>query len=396
MGGGPTGLWFAILSKLRSPASDVTVVERNPRGATHGWGVTWGEDFLDDLYTADAVSARRIEDAALVWHNQRVRIGDHAPVHIGGLYGYATSRSVMGEILTARAEELGVRLRFDEPVDDVTALDADLVVACDGVGSRLRTRHAEQFRPVVTSGTNRYLWLGTSKVFESFAFAFRRTAAGWLWGYGYPTSATRSTFVVECGEPTWTALGLDTLDPDAGLDLLRREFTATLDGHPLLEPPAAPTRARWNTFREIRNGRWRHGNLVLAGDAAHTTHFGIGSGTVLAMQDAIALARHVHAPNASLDAALDAYDAERRAHLGPVQDMAMRSMRWFETADARLDGDADPVHVAYSLFDRRGTNPAWRYPLHLATQVTPLRNLRTRITRARRTARATQRERTLA
>lgn len=393
VGGGPAGLYFAILSRLRAPDAEVTVIERNPLGATHGWGVTWGEDFLDDLYGTDPVSARRMEQAAMVWANQEVGIGDHPPVHIGGMYGYATGRSRMGEILVDRARELGVELRFGTTVEDDRDLDADLVVAADGVGSRLRAAHADVLRPTITAGTNRYLWLGTSKVFSAFAFTFRPTDAGWLWAYAYPTSGSTSTFIVECATTTWERLGLGALDPDACLAYLEDTFAGMLEGHRLLEPPAALSRPGWNQFREIRNDTWRDGRLVLAGDAAHTTHFGIGSGTVLAVEDAITLARHVHAPGAELDGALSAYDRERRAQVGPVQDMAMRNMRWFETADARLSGD--PVRVAYSLFDRRGNQAPWRYQLHLATQIEPLRQVRTRITAARRSARARHRSRAL-
>ncbi len=391
VGGGPTGLYFGILAKLRDPGSQVTVVERNPRGVVKGWGVTWSEDFLDDLYAGDPVTARQIEDSARVWTNQEVRIEDHPPVFIGGLYGYATGRSRMNDILVGRAEELGVDLQFDRSVEPGALPDADLVVAADGVGSRLRSSRESAFRPQVTPGATRFLWLGTTKVFTSFQFAFRRVGTGWLWAFGYPTSDSASTMVIECAEPTWTALGLDAMELDACLALMRETFAAMLDGHPLLEPPAAGTRSAWGQFREIRNGRWRAGNLVLAGDAAHTTHFGTGAGTVLAMQDVLALSRQLFAPGADPDRALDLYDAERRAHLGHVQDQAMRSLHWFETADERLDGD--PVQVAYSLFDRRGNQAPWRYQVHLATQIEPLRRIRTRLTTARRTARLGQRER---
>ncbi len=391
IGGGPTGLYFALLSKLRSPRAEVTVIERNAPGATHGWGVTWGDELLDDLYTCDPVSARRLRGASMLWGKQVVRIDGRPPVHLGGKYGYSMSRSRMQQILTDRASELGVRLEYGQAVDDDAALDADLVVAADGVGSRLRTRHAERFAPTITTGRNRYIWLGTSAVLGAFTFAFERTAAGWVWAYGYPSTGGTSTFVVECTPSTWTGLGLDRMAPEAGLRLLESVFADVLSGHRLLEPPATIGRSPWLHFREIRNASWRHGRVVLAGDAAHTTHFGIGSGTVLAVQDAIALADAVHAPGVRLPDALDAYDRRRRAAMGPIQDMAMRSMSWFEDVDARLGGD--PVRVAYSLFDRRGDQAPWRYQLHLATQIEPLRQVRNGLTSARRSVRGMQRSR---
>ena len=147
VGGGPTGLYFALLSKLRSPRSEITVIERNAPGATHGWGVTWGDELLDDLYTCDPVSARRLRGASLLWGKQEVRIDGRPPVHLGGKYGYSMSRSRMQQILTDRASELGVRLEYGQAVNDDSALDADLVVAADGVGSRIRARHVEHFAP---------------------------------------------------------------------------------------------------------------------------------------------------------------------------------------------------------------------------------------------------------
>jgi anthraniloyl-CoA monooxygenase len=394
VGGGPTGLYFALLSKLRSPRAEVTVIERNPAGTTHGWGVTWGDELLDDLFACDPVSARRLCDASLLWGQQMVRIGGRTPVYLGGKYGYSMSRSRMQEILTTRADELGVQLVYGQSVDDDAALDSDLVVATDGVGSRLRTRHSDEFGPTITTGRNRYIWLGTSKVLKTFTFAFERTEAGWVWAYGYPSTGGTSTFVIECAPATWTGLGLDRLGPDAGLRLLESIFDEVLSGHRLLEPHSATGRSPWVHFREIRNATWRAGNLVLAGDSAHTTHFGIGSGTVLAVQDAIALAdavRGIERDCAALELALECYDRRRRAVMGPIQDMAMRSMSWFEDVDKRMDGD--PVRVAYSLFDRRGDQAPWRYQLHLATQIEPLRQMRNGLTSARRSVRGIQRSR---
>ncbi len=385
VGGGPAGLYLALLARLGSARHEVTVIERNPPGTAQGWGVTWGEEFLDDVYAADPVSGRRLRAVAKVWGDQVVRVGGQEPVHIGGRYGYCVDRSRMIDVLTTRVLELGGRVEYERAVEDPAELDADLVVAADGIGSRLRATRAETFRPTVTTGRNQYVWLGTPKVFDAFTFAFERTDAGWIWAYGYPSSGATSTFIVECAPSTWAGLGLASED---GLRRVAEIFADVLSGEPLLGP------ASWLRFKEIRNATWRAGNLVLAGDAAHTTHFGIGSGTVLAVQDAIALAdalSGVSTKGVGLDIALAAYDRRRRAALTPIQGAAMRSMRWFEDVDRHLTADA--VRVAWSLFDRRGDQAPWRYQLHLATQVEPLRQARRRITTARRTVRERMRER---
>ena len=392
VGAGPAGLYLALQARLGSSRHEVTVLERNPPHTAQGWGVTWGEEFLDDVYAADPVSGRRLRAAALVWGDQVVRINGRDPVHIGGRYGYCISRSRMVDILTERVEELGGRIEYEHGVDDPSELDADLVVAADGVASKLRASRASTFRPTVTTGRNRYIWLGTPKVFDAFTFAFERTDAGWVWAYGYPSSGDTSTFIVECSPETWEGLGLDVLDHAEGLRLAADIFAGVLDGQPLLGLPTGPS--PWLQFREIRNATWCAGNLALTGDSAHTTHFGIGSGTVLAVQDAIALAAAVrNVGPAGLDAALGSYDRRRRTQLSPVQGSAMRSMRWFEDVDRHLA--EDPVRVAWSLFDRRGDQAAWRYQLHLATQIEPLRQARRRITTARRTVRERQRERSV-
>jgi anthraniloyl-CoA monooxygenase len=376
VGGGPSGLYAAVLARLSG--HDVTVLERNPAGATYGWSVTFAENFLDDLHRHDPESARSVHGEALLWADQVVRVGDTRPVHLGGKYGYSINRTRLLDVLTARAISLGADVRFEAELDDPAELDADLVIAADGAGSRLRSRHAEHFGTTIDPGRNRYAWLGTSKSFEAFTFAFERTHAGLVWFYAYPSSQEASTCIVECSPETWAGLGLDTVDPDAGLRMLEGVFAGPLDGHALLGPVGGPL--QWLHFREIRNRTWVRGNLVLMGDAAHTTHFGVGAGTVLAVQDAIALVTALR--GSDLPAALAAYDRGRRAELEPVQDMARRSMQWFEQLDAAPA--EDPVRFAYSLLDRRGDQPSWQYQVHRATQIDTLRRVRSTITAARR------------
>jgi anthraniloyl-CoA monooxygenase len=392
VGGGPAGLYFAILAKLHSAGADVAVVERNRPDTTHSWGVTFGEDFLDDLHLSDPHSARSVRAAALLWSDQVVRVGGHRPVHLGGKYGYSIGRGRLLKILTERCRELGVRLEHGREVGSADDVDADLVVAADGVGSRLRTEHAEDFGTTLEQGGNRYIWLGTSRLSRVFTFAFEPTPAGWIWFYAYPSTSGASTCIVECAPATWSGLELDRMPASDGLRVLERLFARPLECHRLLEPPDGLGPAPWRQFREVRNTTWRRGNVALVGDAAHTTHFGIGSGTVLAVQDAIALAGELRAAP-DVDTALAGYDEHRRPQLGPVQDMAARNMRWFENVDEEIAGgvDTDAVRFAYSLLDRRGDQAPWRYRLHQATQIDGLRRARSTVTSARRSLRAMRR-----
>ena len=399
VGGGPAGLTAAVLLKRADPSVEVEVRERNAPGATHGWGITFGEDLLDDLYRHDPDSGRAIRAAAILWRDQVVRIGGCEPVHIGGKYGFSMGRAALLEVLVRRAEELGVRLSWETPVEgavDPAALgtEADLVLASDGAGSRIRA--AGDYGTTVTAGRNRYIWLGTERYLPRFTFAFERTDAGWIWFYAYPSSGGTSTCIVECGPEVWQGLGLDG-DVDAGIRRLEKVFAGPLGGAALLRPPGAVggtgTAEPWQRFRHLRNETWVRDNIVLAGDAAHTTHFGIGSGTVLGVQDAVRLAESLRLFGSDLPAALADYDAVRRTEVGRVQAQALRNMHWFEEVDRYLDTQ-DPVRFAYTLLDRRGDHPeAWRYQLHKATQVDALRKVRGGLTTLRRTARSVKRER---
>ena len=400
VGGGPTGLYLAILARLRSGGRDEVVVhERNRRGWTHGFGVTFGEDLLDDFFRTDPAGAPALRRASRLWSDQMVRIGDLKPVHLGGKYGYSMARVTMLQVLTERAEQLGVDLRFGSNVTGRDEIDADVVVATDGVGSRLRTARAGHFGTTVEPGENRYVWLGTDRCVDVFTFAFERTDAGWIWFYAYPSADGASTCIVECAPDTWTGLGLDSVPAADGLRMLESIFADALGGHRLLAPAGGDGAGElpWLRFREVRNRTWRDDDLVLAGDAAHTTHFGIGSGTVLAVQDGVALADALYSMPESRAtaqgriAALSAYDARRRARLGPIQDMARRNMQWFERAGERLERGEDPVEFSWALLDRRGDMGRLHYRLHRATQIGPVRQVRRTLTSARGVRRAAQR-----
>jgi 2-polyprenyl-6-methoxyphenol hydroxylase-like FAD-dependent oxidoreductase len=387
VGGGPAGLYFAILAKLADPGHEVTVFERNPSGVTYGWGVTISDELLDDLFRCDPVSAREIWNSAATWNEYEVRAAGKPTTFLGG-YWFGLSRRQLLSILAARATHLHVDVRTLE-VEDLSAFDdVDLVVACDGANSRIRQLHADAFATNVDVGRNKYIWLGTQAVFDTFTWAFEETEAGWIWFHGYPFTAETSTVIVECTPETWSALGFDVLSSDDSRAVLEKIFARHLDGNPLINQLDGLGRAPWLSFRRVTNERWHNGRVVLMGDAAHTTHFGIGSGTRLAMQDAMALAAQL-TPGADLEAALDAYERQRRADIAPSQRAALSSSRWFEDLDRYVDQDG--VGFAYSLLNRLGEYPRWRYWVIVATQREPLRQLLRRLLSVRRWARARRR-----
>ncbi|HET6529143.1 MAG TPA: FAD-dependent monooxygenase [Actinoplanes sp.] len=387
-GGGPAGLYFAVLAKLADPEHEVTVVERNPAGVTYGWGVVFWDDLLDDLFRHDPVSARMIWDAACRWDEYEIRATGKATTHLAG-YGFSLSRRILLDILARRATDLGVQVRYrDELSADAAFLDADLVVAGDGGRSRLRDRHAEHHGTAVDIGRNKYIWLGTPHVFRTFTFGFEKTPAGWIWFHAYPFTAEQSTFIVECRPETWTALGFHRMDAQAGCARLAEIFAAHLDGQPLIDHRAEVGGAGWLNFRRITNERWDNGNVVLAGDAAHTTHFAIGSGTKLAMQDAMALAEELSS-GADLAVALERYEHRRKSALAPLQRAALASSRWFERMPEYAD--LPSIRFGYALSNRRGDYPMWRYVLHVTTQTRAARALLRRALAVRRWSRARRR-----
>jgi 2-polyprenyl-6-methoxyphenol hydroxylase-like FAD-dependent oxidoreductase len=390
VGGGPAGLYFAVVAKLRSPAREVVVFERNPPGTTYGWGVVYWDSLRHALHRVDPPSAREITARSVTWTGQQLRIGEKV-VHLGG-YGYSIERKQLLEVLRARAHQLGVQLRFEEPVDDVASIDADLVVAADGNASPVRSQRAEVFGTSVRTGANAYIWLGTSKEFTDFTFGCERTDAGWLWYHGYQFAEGASTVIVECSDPTWRSLGLDVLDNTAGLKLLSGVFERHLDGLPLLDSRPGQHAARWSHFPTVTNQRWHDNRVVLLGDAAHTAHYSIGSGTRLALEDAIALGDALSTPGLDTNSALHRYAAERRPEVARWQAEAAASASWFESMDDHLTHD--PLDVAHALLGRRSADEtasfaaidrsSWEYRLLRATQNPALRRARWLVGSARR------------
>jgi anthraniloyl-CoA monooxygenase len=375
VGAGPAGLYFAISAKLRDAGHQITVLERDPPMATYGWGVTCRKTMLDMLHRNDPESAREISACSVLWQDKQVRVhgaGQEGTAFLGG-YGYCVGRAALLDILARRAAELGVKVDYGCQVEDLSELpEADLVVAADGAGSRIRKLHGEHFGTQVESGRNPYIWFGTDKVFTSLVFCFERTSAGWIWFYACPSYGGVSNCIVECSPETWRGLGLDQFDAGEGVRLLEKIFQRALDGHSLISSSRGEP-ARWQTFAHVSNQTWYHGRTVLAGDAAHTTHFTLGSGTGLALTDAVVLAQSL-SEYLDVDGALREYDQRRRAEIQPIQAVARNSMAWYEDLDRYLA--CGPVSFAYALSIRHGNYSPWRYRLHLATQFAAVRSLR--------------------
>ncbi|MET8030823.1 FAD-dependent monooxygenase [Streptomyces avermitilis] len=329
VGGGPASLYFSILMKRQDPSHDITVHERNPAGSTYGWGVTYWSGLLDKLRESDPESALVVSENSVRWSDGVAHVRGRTTVHHGD-EGFGIGRRRFLDVLADRARSLGVRIEYEHEIGAEDPLpEADLVVAGDGVNSVLRGRYADHFGSETLLGRNRYIWLGTTKVFDSFTFAFVESEHGWIWCYGYGFGDGHSTCVVECSPETWTGLGLDRAGEADGLALLEKLFADVLDGHELIGRAQTDGAAQWLNFRTLTNRTWHRDNLVLIGDAAHTTHYSIGAGTTLALEDAIALAGALGA-HGDLPGALAAYERERKSALLHIQSAARHSAQWYE------------------------------------------------------------------
>ena len=384
IGGGPAGLYFALLMKLQNPEHHITVVERNKPFDTFGWGVVLSDQTLQNLMEADAVSGQLIGDALNHWDDievffkgRSVRSGGHGFCGIG--------RKHLLNILQDRCIALGVALVFEVDVADDQALiaqyQADLVIASDGLNSRIRTRYAEVFQPDIDTRQCRFVWLGTRKTFDAFTFAFEQTEHGWFQAHAYKFDDQTSTFIVEVPEAVWQAHGLQDMSQEEGIAFCERLFAKYLDGHALISN-AQHLRgsASWIRFPRVMCKTWVHQvtvdsrpvPIVLMGDSAHTAHFSIGSGTKLALEDAIDLAREFAASTDELVSAADMpnvlqrYEARRSVEVLKIQNAARNSTEWFENV-TRYTG-MDIEQFAYSLLTRsqrishenlRLRDPAW-------------------------------------
>jgi anthraniloyl-CoA monooxygenase len=346
LGGGPAGLYAAILLRKALPSASVEVYERNRPDDTFGWGVVFSDQTMENFRAADSASHGSILADFHHWDDIDIHFGGRRFVSSG--HGFAgIGRKRLLAILQERARALGVRQRFEHEVNgEEEFADADLLIAADGINSKTRNRHADIFEPDIDIRRCRYIWLGTTQPFAAFNFAFERTEHGWFQIHAYQFSKDLSTVIVETREETWKAHGLDRFDTQQSIAFCEQLFGRYLGGHPLQSNAGHLRGSAWLNFNRVSCKRWHHGKVVLIGDAAHTAHFSIGSGTKLAMEDAISLCRHVTG-GADLEQALGAFHEERNVEVLRLQNAARNRMEWFENVarHARLP----PEQFAYSL-----------------------------------------------
>ena len=343
LGAGPGGLYFAALLKKADPAHEVTVLERNAPDSTFGWGVVFSEETLGALRDADQATYLEITDTFARWDAIDIRYRDRLLRSRGHAFS-AIARTQLLAILQRRCHALGVDLRFHTEVTDPAELDADLVVAADGVNSLLRRRG--DFGSSVTPQGCKYIWFGTDLVLDAFTFLFRETEFGLFQVHAYPFDENASTFIVECPEPVWRRAGLDEASERDSIEFCSTLFAEDLRGHRLLS-----NKSSWLSFQRVRNRQWHDGRTVLLGDAAHTAHFTIGSGTKLAMEDAIALAGALTTRD-TVEAALTDYELERQPVVERFQEAAAESARYFEHVGDHAG--LEPAQFAFNLLTRSG------------------------------------------
>ena len=347
LGGGPAGLYAALLLKKTHPQWRVAVTERNPRGATYGWGVVFSDRTLTSLREADYPTYTSITDSFVLWEAIDVRFRDALTRCDGHAFAGIGRRHLLG-LLHDRCDTLGVEMRFEAEAEPDEALfaGADLVIAADGVNSKTRLRRPDWFGPSISEGAARYIWFGTDKVYDAFTFIFRDTAHGLFTVHAYPFDARTSTFIVECRAETCRGAGLDAADEAASVAFCEALFADHLAGARLMS-----NNSRWLTFLTLRCRRWSHDNVVILGDAAHTAHFSIGSGTKLALEDAIALANAFEAEHDTVTA-LRQYELGRRPRVEATQRAAAESQRYFEHI-ARYRA-FQPAQFTFHLLTRSG------------------------------------------
>lgn len=346
LGAGPAGLYSALLIKKANPSHDITIVERNAADVTYGWGVVFSDRTLASFQRADYKTYEQITGHFVIWdaidvyyHGERIRCGGHVIASI--------SRKRLLNILQSRCHELGIKLKFSYEVNDLVELAGyDLLIAADGLNSVVRKTYESSFKPSLEFGKARYIWLGADKVLDAFTFIFREDEHGLFQVHAYPFSGTTSTFIVECDEATWLGAGLDKAAEEQSLAYCQRLFADNLNGAALLS-----NNSKWISFPTLKTQHWQHQRIVLIGDSAHTAHFSIGSGTKLAMEDAIALASALE-QHQDLEVALNEYELERKPVVEVFQKAARESQAYFETIKRYLA--LDPVQFTFNLLTRSG------------------------------------------
>lgn len=347
VGAGPAGLYFAVLMKKADPTHRITVYERDGADDTFGWGIVFSDQTFSYLRESDEPSFDRIVASCETWDNVDVVVR-RRKISIHGNRFSGIARIAFLNILQRRAAELGVDLRFHTNISDVSQVPpADLVVGADGANSQVRLAHADAFQPMVAAARNKYIWLGTPRIFHGLTLTFHETAWGPFCAHAYKFGRGLSTFIVECPPEAWHAAGFASMTEHQTCARLSEIFASDLEGAPLL----TNNFVRWLNFTLVRNQRWFAGRTVLLGDALHTAHFSIGSGTKLALEDAIALAEAFRTHPAVNDA-LPRFQSVRKPIVDSLQEAAVESLHWFENMGQDLG--LDPTVFAFRLMTRSG------------------------------------------
>lgn len=345
IGGGPAGLYFALLMKKENPAHEIAVFERNAPDDTFGWGVVFSDKTLSYLKETDEETHARITESFETWDNVDV-VHRGQKITIRGNKFSGIARIKLLQILQERCQQLDVGLNFRTEVADVDALQAEsnLLVGADGINSTVRQKYSEFFRPQLSVRSNKYIWYGSNQLFHGLTLTFREAEAGVFAAHSYKFNKTTSTFIVECDAETWACAGFEKLTDAETRSALEEVFRDDLAGNPLLS-----NNSKWINFVNVRNEHWSHENVVLLGDALHTAHFSIGSGTKLALEDSIALYKCFQS-GGDVAAALVEFERVRKPVIEEYQEAAYESLIWFE--NARNYMHLTPLNFAYSLMTR--------------------------------------------
>ena len=353
LGGGPSGLYFAISMKLRDASHDITVYERNRHNDTFGWGVVFSDETLENFKGNDPVVVQSIRDNFAYWDDVKVVRGEESMTSGGhGFCGIGRMKLLI--VLQERARELGVNIAFESDIDkdgiEKLRAENDLVIAADGLNSRTRALYEDEFKPMIDMRRNHFVWLGTKQKFDdAFTFIFEKTEKGWIWAHAYQFNDDTATFIVECGPEVYEAYGFGTMSQQESIATCEKIFARHLGGHSLMTNANHIRGSAWIQFPRVVCENWHFDNVVLLGDASATAHFSIGSGTKLGMESAAALADELNSGKA-IDKALDDYEAERKLQVLRVTSAARNSTEWFEEVERYLD--LDMMQFNYSLLTR--------------------------------------------
>ena len=359
IGGGPAGLYFALLMKQANPSHDIAVVERNKPYDTFGWGVVFSDATMDNMRVWDPASAAEIEQAFNHWDD--IELGIKGEVIRSGGHGFVgIGRKKLLNILQRRCEVLGVKLEFEVDAEsDAQYPNADLIIASDGINSRIRNAHEDIFKPDIAVRPNRFIWLGTHKLYDAFTFLFEKTEHGWFQAHIYKFDENTTTFIVECPEHVWQAHRLDLADQEESIAFCEKVFAKNLQGAKLMTNARHLRGSAWLNFQRVKCEQWSFFNgkshVVLMGDAVHTAHFAIGSGTKLAIEDAIELARQFRDQGDAAEhipAVLARYQALRHVDVLRLQNAAWNAMEWFEACGDRYCDQLDGPQFMYSMLTR--------------------------------------------